>query len=55
MRVRNVMKSRISLAASKGCDGIEPDNIDAYDNGTALTSSDSVDYLEFLADEAHAK
>lgn len=28
--VRNIMKERIALAASKGCDGIDPDNVDAF-------------------------
>lgn len=28
--VRNVMKKRIALAASKGCDAIDPDNVDGY-------------------------
>jgi hypothetical protein len=28
--VRTIMGKRIELAASKGCDAIDPDNIDAY-------------------------
>lgn len=28
--VRNIMKKRIKLAAKKGCDAIDPDNIDGY-------------------------
>jgi hypothetical protein len=28
--VRKIMRKRIELAASKGCDAIDPDNIDAY-------------------------
>ena len=30
--VRTVMAARFALAASNGCDGIEPDNTDAFDN-----------------------
>jgi hypothetical protein len=28
--VRKIMKRRIALAASKGCDAIDPDNVDGY-------------------------
>ena len=28
--VRRVMKSRVNLAKSKECDGVDPDNVDAY-------------------------
>jgi len=54
--VRNIMKSRIQLAKSKGCDGVDPDNVDGYDNdnGLGLTTSDAVEYIGFLADTAHA-
>jgi hypothetical protein len=30
--VREIMKARLDLAASKGCDGVEPDNVDGFDN-----------------------
>jgi len=54
--VRKIMKSRIQLAKSKGCDGVDPDNVDGYDNdnGLGLTASDAVEYIGFLADTAHA-
>lgn len=54
--VRSIMSRRISLAASKGCDGVDPDNIDGYDNknGLDLTTSDAIDYVTFLANSAHA-
>jgi len=55
--VRQAMASRIALAQEKGCDAVDPDNIDGYnnDNGLGLTSDDSVDYVQFLASEAHAR
>ena len=42
---------------SKGCDGVDPDNIDAYDNdnGLGLAQADAVNYVSFLADAAHAR
>jgi hypothetical protein len=53
--VRKIMTARLALAASKGCDGVDPDNVDAYDNsnGLGLTTADAVDYLTFLAIGAH--
>ncbi|KAL6921685.1 hypothetical protein ACHAPO_007018 [Fusarium lateritium] len=52
--VRNIMKKRIKYAAEKGCDAIDPDNVDGYqnDNGLGLTQKDSIDYVKFLAAEA---
>ena len=53
--VRSVMAARIKLAADKGCDGVDPDNIDGYthkNTGFHLTKNDAVRYLEFLAGEA---
>ncbi len=50
------MTERLKLAASKGCDGVDPDNVDGYDNDTGLdlTTSDAIDYLTFLAVGAHS-
>jgi len=55
--VRAVMRARLDRAASRGCDGVEPDNVDGYDNdpGFALTAADQLDYNRFLAAEAHAR
>lgn len=54
---RDIMLARVDLAAEKGCDGIDPDNIDGYgnDNGLGLTKEDAVDYVTFLADAARAR
>jgi len=55
--VRAIMKARLDLAKSKGCDGVEPDNVDGYTNnpGFPLTPSTQLDYNKFLATEAHAR
>ncbi|KAL6806035.1 glycoside hydrolase superfamily [Trichoderma sp. SZMC 28012] len=52
--VRSIMRDRIKLASSKGCDAIDPDNVDGYqnDNGLNLTVQDSINYLQFLHTEA---
>lgn len=53
--VRRIMTARLQLAASKGCDGVDPDNVDGYsdDSGFDLTYASAIDYLTFLADGAH--
>jgi hypothetical protein len=53
-----IMKSRLALAASKGCDAVEPDNMDAYQNeqetGISILAEEQLAYNKFIADEAHA-
>ena len=53
--VREIMKNRILLAKSKGCQGVEADNLDGYGNNTGfnLSKSNSINYISFLAMEAH--
>ncbi|WVO13617.1 hypothetical protein L204_101238 [Cryptococcus depauperatus] len=52
--VRRIMSSRIQLAATKGCDAIDADNIDGYNHDTrlGLIQDDAVDFVRFLAGEA---
>ncbi|MBN1774820.1 MAG: endo alpha-1,4 polygalactosaminidase [Deltaproteobacteria bacterium] len=55
--VRRIMRARLDLAVAKRCDGVEPDNVDAYanDSGFPLTAAHQLDYNRFLAAEAHAR
>jgi hypothetical protein len=55
--VRSVMVARLDLAKQKGCDGVEPDNVDGYSNssGFPLTAAHQLDYNKFLATQAHAR
>ena len=55
--VREIMRARLDMAVDKGCDGVEPDNVDGYSNDTGfdLTAEDQLDYNGFLAEEAHAR
>jgi len=55
--VRAIMKTRLDTAVTRGCDGVEPDNVDGYTNssGFPLTADDQLDYDRFLATEAHAR
>jgi hypothetical protein len=52
-----IMEARLDLAVAKGCDGVEPDNVDGYQNATGfpLTAADQTAYNTFLAEEAHER
>lgn len=52
-----IMRKRFDLAVEKGCDGVEPDNVDGYlnDNGFSLTAQAQLAYNKWLADEAHKR
>ena len=52
-----VMLSRLDLAAARGCDGVEPDNVDGYTNdpGFDLTARDQLAFNRTLANEAHRR
>lgn len=52
-----IMLARLDLAAAKDCDGVEPDNVDAYTNPTGfdLTYADQLAYNLWLAEQAHAR
>jgi len=54
-KVKEIMSKRIKLAKDKGCDGVEPDNVDGYTNesGFDLNAKDQIDFNIFLAQEAH--
>lgn len=55
--VRDIMKARLDLAKMKGCDGVEPDNVDGYSNsnGLGLNANDQLEFNQFIAAEAHAR
>jgi hypothetical protein len=52
-----IMAARLDLAAQKGCDGVDPDNVEGYanDSGFALTAQDQADYNIWLAAQAHSR
>ena len=55
--VHKIMKKRLDVAKQKGCDGVEPDNMDGYTNlsGFSLTAQDQLAYNRFIANEAHKR
>lgn len=55
--VHRIMRERLDRAVARGCDGVEPDNVDGYANasGFPLTARDQLAFNRFLANEAHAR
>jgi hypothetical protein len=55
--VREIMAARMDHAVERGCDAVDPDNVDGWanDNGLGFTAADQLDYNTFLATEAHAR
>eukprot|EP01104_Vermistella_antarctica_P000804 TRINITY_DN10916_c0_g1_i1.p1 TRINITY_DN10916_c0_g1~~TRINITY_DN10916_c0_g1_i1.p1 ORF type:complete len:426 (-),score=126.14 TRINITY_DN10916_c0_g1_i1:134-1411(-) len=53
----SIMEARLDMAVEKGCDGVEPDNVDGYqnDNGLDLTKSQQYAYNKWLAYQAHSR
>ncbi len=54
--VVKIMKDRIALARSKGCQGVDPDNIDGHLNrtGFSLHSRHQLDFIEKLSAAARS-
>jgi endo-alpha-1,4-polygalactosaminidase (GH114 family) len=52
-----VLKARLDLCRAKGFDGVEPDNVDGYQNETGfpLTAEDQLRFNRWLAGEARAR
>ena len=55
--IRAPIEARLDHAVARGCDGVEPDNVDAYqnDSGFPLTANDQLTFNRWLAEAAHAR
>lgn len=55
--VLSVLEARLDLAVRRGCDGVEPDNVNGYENRTGfeLTEADQVAFNRSLAALAHER
>lgn len=55
--VRLVIKSRLELAVKKGCDGVDPDNVNGYENDTGfdLTREEQIAFNTFIAEQSHER
>jgi hypothetical protein len=51
------LKQRIAMCARKGFDGLEPDNIAGYENGTGfpIKAADQLKFNRWIAKQAHRK
>jgi hypothetical protein len=54
--IKNIMAERLKLIISKGCNGVDPNNIDSYNNGIGLNliTLNAINYLKFLAIGAYS-
>ena len=52
-----ILENRLDLAHNKGCDGVDPDNVDGYlnDTGFPLTADDQLTFNKFLSRSAHRR
>jgi len=52
-----ILNARLDLAVQKGCDGVDPDNVNGYENETGfpLTPEDQIAYNKFLSMQVHAR
>lgn len=55
--VMTLMKARLDLAVQRGCDGVEADNVDGFENPTGfpLTAADQLAFNRTLYNEAHGR
>lgn len=53
----SLMESRLDLAVTKGCDGVDPDNMDGYTQNSGFTISydDQLAYNRFIANAARQR
>lgn len=57
IQVRRIMRERIEHANRRHCDGVDPENVNGWEQNRAglhLTPNDQLDYNRYLAHVAHA-
>lgn len=52
-----ILQARLDLAVKKGCDAVDPDNVQNFQEATgfALTAADQLRFNRWLAEQAHAR
>jgi endo-alpha-1,4-polygalactosaminidase (GH114 family) len=55
--VWSVMRGRLDLAVTRGCDGVDPDNMDGWlqTSGFDLNAADQLAYNRWIANQAHLR
>ena len=53
--LRPLIEARLDVAVGRGCDGVDPDNVDGFanDSGFPLAADDQLAFNRWLADAAH--
>jgi hypothetical protein len=56
-RLAPIMTARLDLARAKGCDGVDPDNLDGHQTATGfpLMRSDTAAFMRWLSGEARGR
>jgi hypothetical protein len=45
--VRGIMRKRVEMAGDKGCDGVDPDNVDGYVSVLLLHLREQLAFMEW--------
>ncbi len=55
--LRPLLEARLDLARDKGCDGVDPDNVNGYsvDTGFEISAEDQLIFNRWLAEAAHER
>ncbi|KAJ3051518.1 hypothetical protein HK097_007454 [Rhizophlyctis rosea] len=53
--LKNIIVKRLDMAKTKGCDAVDPDNVDSYESNRSNTKQQQLNFNKFLANEAHAR
>ena len=57
LQFSEIMQARLDLAVDKGCDGVDPDNVDGYrqPTGFEISAQDQLNYNMWLSEQAHQR
>jgi hypothetical protein len=55
--LKSILQARFDKAVERDCDGVDPDNVNGYQNDTGfnLTAQDQLDFNRWLAEQAHQR
>lgn len=56
-QLKTILQARLDKAVQRGCDGVDPDNVNGFENNTGfnLTAEDQLNFNRWLAQEAHQR
>ncbi|KAJ3036934.1 hypothetical protein HDV00_002180 [Rhizophlyctis rosea] len=53
--IATIIKTRLDMAKTKGCDAVDPDNVDSYESNKSNTKTQQLNFNKFIANEAHSR